>query len=110
MNTELNKSIVLSHEMADRVTKLLRLIDHPERMLILCNLSSGEKCVSELIRLSYLSQSAFSQHLAILRDANLVKVNRVAQTLYYSINDPSILLLLATLKNMFCQEEGTSNV
>lgn len=110
MKTAQNKSILLSHEMAEKVTKLLRLIDHPERMLILCNLSNGEKCVSDLIKLSYLSQSAFSQHLAILREANVVKVNRVAQTLFYSINDSSILLLLATLKKMFCKEEGTINV
>lgn len=105
MKSAPNKSIILSHEMAEKVTKLLRLIDHPERMLILCNLSNGEKCVSELIKLSYLSQSAFSQHLAILREAELIYVRRDKQTLFYSVHDESVLILLTALKNIFCNEE-----
>lgn len=100
-----NVPVSLNHAMAQKVSALLKLIDHPERMLILCNLSAGEKCVSELVQLSHLGQSAFSQHLAILRDASLVKVRRVGQTLFYSLNNNSVVILLLTLKEIFCNEE-----
>lgn len=103
--TDIHSPIGFNHEMAQKVSAMLKLIDHPERMLILCNLSAGEKCVSELVDLSYLSQSAFSQHLAILRAAGLVKVKRVGQTLYYSINNDLVVVLLLNLKELFCNEE-----
>ena len=53
---------------------------------------------------SRLSHSAFSQHLAILREAGLIKTRRVAKTLYYSIQNESVLQILATLKDIFCPE------
>lgn len=89
---------------AGKAADLLKKISHPDRLLVLCHLSYSELSAGELAQRSELSLSAFSQHLAILREAKLIKIRRVAQTLYYSIQDESALHILATLKNIFCPE------
>ena len=45
----------------------MRTMSHPERLLMLCRMDEGEVSVTELVALSGLSQSAVSQHLALLR-------------------------------------------
>ena len=52
-----------------------------------------------------LSQSALSQHLARMRDEGLVAFRRESQTLWYRIADPRTEALLATLYQLYCQED-----
>lgn len=87
--------------------ELLKKMAHPDRLLILCHLSCGELSAGELAKCSKLSLSAFSQHLGVLRDAHIIKTRREAQTLYYSIQNESVLQILATLKNVFCPDATT---
>ncbi|VAW44902.1 Transcriptional regulator, ArsR family [hydrothermal vent metagenome] len=85
---------------------LLKLISNQKRLLILCLLHEKEMSVSELNdTLSQLSQSALSQHLAQLREANLVKVRRDAQTIYYSLTDSKAVQVIHLLHELYCQEE-----
>ena len=85
---------------------LLKLISNQQRLLILCLLHEKEMSVSELNdTLSQLSQSALSQHLAQLREANLVKVRRDAQTIYYSLTDSKAVQVIHLLHELYCQEE-----
>jgi DNA-binding transcriptional ArsR family regulator len=49
-----------------------------------------------------LSQSALSQHLAALRDANLVITRRKSQTIYYSLKGKQALHIIKVLQNLFC--------
>jgi DNA-binding transcriptional ArsR family regulator len=51
-----------------------------------------------------LSQSALSQHLALLRDKGVVATRREGQTIFYRISDPAALRVIATLAEMFCPE------
>jgi DNA-binding transcriptional ArsR family regulator len=92
----------ISKKAAAQAARFLKTIDHPDRLLALCHLIEKPLSAGELAARSELSLSAFSQHLAILRKAKLVEVNRTAQTLYYSIKDPAVLILLKTLKSIFC--------
>ena len=55
------------------------------RLLVLCNLVEGERSVGELQRIVGLSQSALSQHLAVLRRTKLVETRREMQTIYYRL-------------------------
>ncbi|MFN8769292.1 MAG: ArsR/SmtB family transcription factor [Neisseriaceae bacterium] len=87
---------------ATEAAKLLKTLSHPNRLLVLCYLSEGEMSAGELVLKSDLSFSAFSQHLAILRKAELIKTRRSAQTIYYSIKDPSVLKILLVLKELYC--------
>lgn len=81
--TELKKNAAL---MSGR----LKLMSHPERLLMLCRMDEGEVSVNELVELTGLSQSSVSQHLAMLREEAVVNVRGEAQTRYYSLSDPIV--------------------
>ena len=66
------------------------MMSHPERLLMLCRMDEGEVSVTELVELSGLSQSAVSQHLAMLREEGIVGTRGEAQTRYYSLKDPVV--------------------
>ena len=68
----------------------LKLMSHPERLLMLCRLDEGEASVSELVELAGLSQSSVSQHLAMLREEGVVSIRGEAQTRFYKLNDPLV--------------------
>lgn len=70
---------------ADRASAILKAMGNRHRLRILCHLSNGEACVTDLEKVVGLSQSALSQHLARLRHEHLVKTRRRAQTIYYSL-------------------------
>ncbi|KAA9000536.1 helix-turn-helix transcriptional regulator [Affinibrenneria salicis] len=88
---------------AARAAALLRAIGNEHRLLVLCLLIEyGELSVGMLLEQVDLSQSALSQHLAKMREEGLVTYRREAQTLYYSIENPDVEKVIATLKNIFC--------
>ena len=87
---------------AKKATELLRSMSNEKRLLILCRLAGGELSVSQLIPLVGLSQSALSQHLAILRRSGLVETRRESQTIHYSLADPNAASILQTLYAIFC--------
>jgi DNA-binding transcriptional ArsR family regulator len=82
--------------------KMLKSIGNQCRLLILCNLEGKEMSVSQLNSQINLSQSALSQHLAILRKDGLVKTRRASQTIYYSMADDRASQILQTLHKMYC--------
>lgn len=73
---------------------VLKSISNAKRLEILYNLHKGELSVGKLEEIVGLSQSALSQHLAVLRRAGVVKTRRNAQTIYYSIDDKSVIKIL----------------
>ncbi|MFO8212292.1 metalloregulator ArsR/SmtB family transcription factor, partial [Pseudomonas aeruginosa] len=82
---------------------MLRLVGNENRLLVLCLLiEHGELTVGALNEFLPLSQSALSQHLARMREEGLIAYRREAQTLHYSIADPKVAKLIATLKQIFC--------
>ena len=68
----------------------LKVMSHPERLLMLCRMDEGEVSVTELVELSGLSQSSVSQHLAMLREEGVVSIRGEAQTRFYSLTDPIV--------------------
>lgn len=91
---------------AGEASALLRAIANEQRLLILCHLvASDELSVGALqVRLD-LGQSALSQHLAKLRDEEIVTFRREAQTLFYRIADDRAAQLLALLHDLYCKDE-----
>ena len=82
--------------------RLMRSLANRQRLLVLCALTEGELSVSELNRRVTLSQSALSQHLAVLRSEQLVSTRRDAQTIYYSLADSPAVRVLQLLHDEFC--------
>jgi DNA-binding transcriptional ArsR family regulator len=82
--------------------KLMRVLSNERRLMVLCHLGSGELSVGEIQEHLGLSQSALSQHLAVLRSQNIVSTRREAQTVFYRISDPSAVKIITTLAEIFC--------
>ena len=82
---------------------ILRAMGNFRRLEILFALWKQEKNVGELEQLVGLSQSALSQHLAVLRRAKVVKTRRQAQTIYYSIKSPITTNILSMLDKFYNQ-------
>jgi len=88
---------------AAEAARLLKLVANERRLLVLCRLAStGEATVGALARSVGLSQSALSQHLALMREDGLVAFRRDRQAIYYRIADPNAARLLETLRTIFC--------
>lgn len=91
---------------AREAASLLKIMSHPDRLLVLCQLTAGEVCAGELQSNSQLSQSAFSQHLRVLRKHGQVKVRKSSQQVFYSLADPRVECLIQTLHQLFCQKNA----
>ncbi|RTR04986.1 ArsR/SmtB family transcription factor [Halomonas nitroreducens] len=81
----------------DQASALLKAMANDNRLRILCLLDGTELSVTELNRRLALSQSALSQHLAILRREDLVTTRRASQTIYYSLNGERARIILDAL-------------
>jgi len=91
---------------SSRSTAILKAISNQRRLQILNHLSDGtERSVSEIEQLvPDLSQSALSQHLGRLRQAEIVKTRRVSQTIFYSIEDQDVVRILRLLKQIYAED------
>ena len=90
-------------EGASKAAALLRAVGNERRLLVLCLLiEHGELAVGQLLEQVDLSPSALSQHLTRMRAEGLIDYRRQAQTLYYSIANPAVAELVATLKRIYC--------
>ena len=92
---------------AVHVTALLKAIANPARLIILCQLVEGERSVGALERTVGLSQSAISQHLAVLRRGDVVASRRDGQTVFYSLASADVVTLMGTLHDVFCSEAAS---
>ena len=91
---------------AGAMSARLKIMSHPERLIMLCRLDEGEASVTELVTLSGLSQSAVSQHLALLREEGIVSIRGEAQTRYYSLKDPVVRAIIHSLCEICAQGRG----
>lgn len=83
---------------------VLKQLANAKRLLILCSLLAGEKCVGDLAEIVDLSSSALSQHLAKMREAGLVSSEKRGQMVYYSIRSMEAHALLSTLYLIYCKK------
>ena len=98
----MDNKLALIHNNAAEVSELLKLMAHKDRMVVLCLLSQGEMGVSELREYTQLSQSAFSQHLGVLRKNELVKIRKESQQVFYSLDDARVSVILRAMQTAFC--------
>lgn len=94
---------------ASAATQLLAAMSNPSRLMILCHLVEREHSVTELEQNIDISQSALSQHLAILRRQKLVSSRRDKRLIYYSISSNRAVAIIETLYEHFCRPDGDSD-
>lgn len=93
-------------ESAAAAGQLLKTLANPDRLLLLCQLSQGERNVGELEALLGIVQPTLSQQLAVLRREELVDTRREGKQVYYRISSAQALAVINTLYQLFCVEEG----
>jgi DNA-binding transcriptional ArsR family regulator len=91
---------------ATEAANLMKALASPHRLLILCRLHQGEQSVGALVKDVGLSQSALSQHLAMLRRDRLVTTRREGQTIYYSLASAEVMQMIALLYRLYCDPRG----
>lgn len=90
------------HEAATEACRLMRVLSNPDRLLLLCQLSQGERCVGELEAMLGIVQPTLSQQLTVLREEELVSTRREGKNIYYQIASPQALAVLQVLYKQFC--------
>ncbi len=90
---------------AQNASNFLKAISHEGRLMILCQLASGEKSVTELEDLLSARQAAVSQQLSRLRLEGLVKPRRDGKTIYYSLVDDRPKKVMEVVYELFCQDD-----
>lgn len=87
---------------ATDAAQLLKAMANEKRLMILCMLAGGEQAVSDINAGLDLSQSALSQHLAVLREEGLVQTRRSAQTIFYSLSPGPVQEIIGVLHRIYC--------
>ena len=95
---------------AGDAARLLKALANDRRLLVLCMLAEGERAVGELNTMLDLSQSALSQHLAVLREEGLVTTRREAQTIHYRILSAEAVAVMETLHGLYCGEPAMAEL
>ena len=91
---------------AREASSLLKALANENRLMILCQLIGGELTVGELTARIGLSQSAMSQHLAVLRRDTLGETRREAQTIYYTMADQRVARVIKLLYDIYCSTKA----
>ena len=91
---------------ASQATALLKALANTDRLLLLCQLTQKEYCVTELEELVGIYQPTLSQQLSVLRDEGLVATRREGKQIYYRIASKEALAVMQTLYEHFCPHTG----
>jgi DNA-binding transcriptional ArsR family regulator len=89
---------------ASRACNLMKVLANPDRLMILCQLSQGERRVGELEALLGIVQPTLSQQLTVLREEQLVSSRREGKNIYYTVTSPQALAVIETLYQQFCSD------
>lgn len=85
-------------KMIEDSSEILRAIAHPLRVSLLNFIEKEQPIkVYEIHSQLSLDQSLASQHLKILRDANLVRTERKGKNIYYTVDRPKITHIIKNI-------------
>ena len=87
---------------AGKACQMMKVLANPDRLMLLCQLSQGEKRVGELEEILGIVQPTLSQQLTVLREEALVTTRRDGKNIYYQIASPQALAVMNVLFEQFC--------
>jgi ArsR family transcriptional regulator len=94
--------LIAHKDQIELAARAMKAIAHPLRLQILCVLGNEEVNVQDIVEAVGTSQSNISQHLAILREKNILRFRRDANRVFYSIGDQRTLKLIGMMREVFC--------
>ena len=98
----LNKPTAYDDNDINRAARCIKAMSHPLRLKILCILGTNSVSVQDIVDQVGTSQSNISQHLAILREKNILGSKKEANRVYYYIDDNRTLQLINMMREVFC--------
>jgi ArsR family transcriptional regulator, virulence genes transcriptional regulator len=84
--------------------EISKTLAHPLRIAILHTLKDGEKTVNELVNIINASQSNISQHLALMRQRQIVKTRKSGSSVYYRVANPKISIACDTMREVLMEQ------
>lgn len=87
-----------------QAVSVLKILANQDRLMLLCQLSQGEHCVSELEVELGIAQPTLSQQLGVLRTEGVVDTRRQGKNIYYRVADARTLEVLLLLHRLYCPE------
>lgn len=100
------ESLIAEEDNLEKATKALKAMAHPLRLKVLCVLNTEEMSVLDIVSQVGSSQSNISQHIDILRSKGIVASRRVGNKVFCRVKDERVLAMVATMKNLFCDNGG----
>ncbi len=97
-----DKKILYDDSDIYKAARCLKAMSHPLRLKILCVLGNESVSVQDIVKYVGTSQSNISQHLAILRDKEIITSTKEANKVYYYIGDERMLKLIGMMRDIFC--------
>ncbi len=89
-------------ESASKACALLKALANEDRLLILCQLTQGERNVGELEAMTGVRQPTLSQQLGVLRDEGLVATRREGKYIFYGLASHEVIQVMKTLSGLYC--------
>ena len=87
---------------AYKASSLLKAMGNADRLMLLCQLSQGEHCVSDLEQKVGIGQQTLSQQLGVLRREGAVDTRREGKFIWYRLADGRVLQLMQAMYQLFC--------
>jgi ArsR family transcriptional regulator len=84
--------------------KVCKTLASPVRMGIIYALKSGERTVTELVEATGLTKSNISQHLAVLKNADMLRFRREGVNIFYSISSPKIVEACRLMREVLMEQ------
>ena len=89
-----NEKLPSETELYD-LAELFKVFGDSTRIKILYALMEDEMCVCDIAELLHMTQSAISHQLRVLKQASLVKYRKEGKTVYYSLADDHVHIIIA---------------
>ena len=95
-------------EAAAKAGGLLKVLANSDRLLLLCQMSQGEYCVSDLEEMTGIKQPTLSQQLSVLREEKMVSTRREGKKIFYSIASVEAMAVMKVLYELYCKDAHDS--
>lgn len=87
----------------EKALSLIKALNNPKRLMILCFLCDEELTVGELAKRIGLQLSPTSQHLALLREKGLVTTRKSEQYVFYMLKSEEVRHVITLLQELYCR-------
>ena len=90
---------------AGQAVAALKVLANEDRLLLMCQLSQGDMCVSDLEHALDIRQPTLSQQLSVLRNEGVVSTRRDGKRIYYGVAYQNLLEILTLMYRLYCPKD-----